>query len=66
MLMYEVFLGREFKICVDTLVEGLKIATGCFNNGWEAEVVNISTGETMASFIDSETPYFSSSIHEII
>ena len=66
MLMYEVFLGREFKICVDTLVEGLTVATGCFSNGYEADVVNISTGEIMANFRDSEPPYFSSSIREII
>lgn len=64
--MYLVQLGREFILPVDTIVEGMTVAVGAFKSGWEVDVINPMTGEIMVSLRDSKTPYFSTSIHEVI
>ena len=64
--MYLVQLGREFILSVDTIVEGMTIAVSAFKSGWEVDVINTMIGEVMVSLRDSEVPYFSTSIHEVI
>ena len=64
--MYLVQLGKEFILLVDTIVEGMTVAVEAFKLGWEVDVINPSTCEIMISLRDSEAPYFSTSIHEVI
>ena len=64
--MYLVQFGREFVLSVDTLGEAMSVAVGAFKLGWEVDVINTMTGEVMISLRDSEVPYFSTSIHEVI
>ena len=64
--MYLVQIGREFVLPVETLGEGMSAAVGAFKLGWEVDVINSLTCEIMVSLRDSEVPYFSTSIHEVI
>ena len=64
--MYLVRLGREFLLPTDSLVEGMAIAVDAFKHDWEVDVINSTTGEVMLSLRDSEMPYFSTSIHEVV
>ena len=64
--MYVVQLGKELMLPVDTLVEGMTVAVGAFKSGWEVDVINTMTGEVMVSLCDSEVPYFSTGIHEVV
>lgn len=64
--MYLVRFGREFVLPVDTLREAMSVAVSAFKLGWEVDVINLSTCEIMVSLRDSEVPYFSTSIHEVI
>ena len=64
--MYLVRFGREFVLPVDTLGEGMSVAVGAFKLGWEVDIINPATCEIMVSLRDSEVPYFSTSIHEVI
>lgn len=64
--MYLVQLGREFALPMSTIVNAMAIAVDAFKNGWEVDVINTDTGEVMVSLRDGVTPYFASTIHEII
>ena len=64
--MYVVELGKEIRLQVDRLVEGMTVAVSAFKSGWEVDVINTMTGEVMVSLCDAEVPYFSTGIHEVI
>lgn len=64
--MYLVQLGREFTLPMSTIVNAMAIAVDAFKNGWEVDVINTTTGEVMVSLRDGVTPYFASTIREVI